>query len=626
MKIDVRNAINLFFPNTSLEFVYYEAVANSLDAGATEINIAIDINSFDDIDSLVIKIHDNGEGFTDSNFEKFNKLLDTDDKLHKGIGRLVFMSYFNTVDIESAYQGGYRRFTFTDKYDGECKKETKNITPFTELTFSKYKRGKVKAYEYLEPVKISSDLLLHFYPRFYQMKKQDKKLTINIRLSTRTENKDKGFFNGNTTWSLSEMLDLKEKELDSRNDFFCKYKLLYSVKKDYSVQTSVVSAYCADNRTLPCNVISNRELPQNYKMIFLLESESFNGKTVPNRENLDLSEDEQKEVNKAFTDLVGAVLKEEMPEIEERNKKSKERIHRYYPHLQGYIDDETIGLVDGQAIIHDAQEKFFKKQQKILEAESLDDDQYKESLDQASRVLTEYVLYRNIIINKLESMTPKDNEGEIHDLIAPKKNMFESKNLMSDIFSNNVWILDDKFMSYSKVMSDIEMETVYSELEVVSSHVYNKDGKDDGRPDITIVFSGDPAEENTVDVVIVELKKLNLKLAKKEEVLSQLKQRARRLLEFYPTKIQRIWFYGIIDFDDELRSSIREDDFIKIYSSGEVYYKRQKIITNIRNNEEKNTDIFLLSYKTMLDDAKERNATFLQVLKNAIQASIAKKQ
>lgn len=37
MQIETSKAIELFFPNPSLMSVYFEALANALDAGATEI-------------------------------------------------------------------------------------------------------------------------------------------------------------------------------------------------------------------------------------------------------------------------------------------------------------------------------------------------------------------------------------------------------------------------------------------------------------------------------------------------------------------------------------------------------------------------------------------------------------
>ena len=63
-------------------------------------------------------------------------------------------------------------------------------------------------------------------------------------------------------------------------------------------------------------------------------------------------------------------------------------------------------------------------------------------------------------------------------------------------------------------------------------HIASEEGEDQTRPDIAIVFSSDPQADSKVSVVMVELKKQGLPLAKNEEVISQLKQRARKLLTY----------------------------------------------------------------------------------------------
>ena len=59
MKINIKQAVKLFFANPSLEMVYFEAIANSIDADATDIQIQISIKGFNKPDTLVIKIMDN---------------------------------------------------------------------------------------------------------------------------------------------------------------------------------------------------------------------------------------------------------------------------------------------------------------------------------------------------------------------------------------------------------------------------------------------------------------------------------------------------------------------------------------------------------------------------------------
>jgi hypothetical protein len=400
---------------------------------------------------------------------------------------------------------------------------------------------------------------------------------------------------------------------------FGSFKLLYSIKQTYS-EEKIICAICADERTMEMNVVAEKELPRGYKMIFLLYSDYFDGKTDSSREKIELEDDALRQIRKVFIKLIAEVIREEIPSITEENEKTKSTIQSTYPHLQGYIDDETIGLVDKNTVINEAQTKFFYDQKEILEATDLDDEQYSKSLDFSARVLTEYVLYRQKIINKLKKIDKNNKEYEIHNLIVPRNKKYKNGKHITDIYHNNAWVLDDKYMSYSAVLSDKELEEIYPELDVKGSHRF--DETDDGKPDLTLVFSRNPNESPVFDVVIIEFKRLGVQLARKEEVISQLRQRARRLLEFYPNKIQRIWFYGIVDIDRELRVVLKEDRYIKIFSNGEVYYKSQEISINPDTDEMKLADMFILSYQTMLDDAESRNSTFLNILRDGIRKSV----
>lgn len=105
--------------------IYLEAFANALDADADEFKIEICANSTNpaDLNSLIIKLWDNGIGFDEYRFSKFSKLLSVEDKTHKGLGRLVYLCYFDNVKIESNFStferhcsrlhfGGRKKITF----------------------------------------------------------------------------------------------------------------------------------------------------------------------------------------------------------------------------------------------------------------------------------------------------------------------------------------------------------------------------------------------------------------------------------------------------------------------------------------------------------------------------------
>ncbi|NPA63743.1 MAG: sensor histidine kinase, partial [Epsilonproteobacteria bacterium] len=97
MKVNINQAVKYFFSSSSLEMVYFEAVANAIDADATDIKINIAIESKNSPKTLKITIEDNGVGFTDERYKKFSNLFDVDDVQHKGLGRLVYLFYFDKV-------------------------------------------------------------------------------------------------------------------------------------------------------------------------------------------------------------------------------------------------------------------------------------------------------------------------------------------------------------------------------------------------------------------------------------------------------------------------------------------------------------------------------------------------
>ncbi len=165
-------------------------------------------------------------------------------------------------------------------------------------------------------------------------------------------------------------------------------------------------------------------------------------------------------------------------------------------------------------------------------------------------------------------------------------------------------------MSYMHILSDLEMEKLYDTLNVDIELP-----RPERRPDIAIISNDNISESsNKVEVVIVELKKLNLDVCRNKDVVEQMKQRARNLMVLYPNRISRIWFYGIVDFDDELNDTIYEDGWIPVYSKDQMQYKRQKIRASNGNDCE--VDFFLLSHQSLCTDAELRNETFLKILRS----------
>ena len=414
---------------------------------------------------------------------------------------------------------------------------------------------------------------------------------------------------------VNSLEDMKEIIFPAEGlDLLSDLKIVYSVKET-AESGSIITAACSDGRSIPLTLLSKSDLPQGYDLIFVVYSDFFTGKSDSTRQNLALSEHEFETLKSVLVEKLSEVLRTSIPGIKKHNDKAIANFTEKYPHLEGYFNKNAVGLIESTKVIEEAQKKFFYAQREILEAVNLDDEKYEKSIAISSRLLMEYILYRTLIIKKLKQMDGNNSEADIHSTIVPMRKVLKKDNLEEQFFFNNAWLLDDRYMNFNSILSDIEMSKLANELKLDGEELQN-----DKRPDLTIVFSSDIKISEKVDVVVVELKKLELPLADREEVISQLRQRARRLYAHYPTKIQRIWFYGIVDFSDELIRSLVELEFIPLYSTGKLFYKEFPILPFSSDLTQKIPgSFFILDYKAFIDDAECRNSTFLKILKAGFQ-------
>ncbi len=156
MKVKLSQAVKMFFGNSSLEMVYFEAIANALDANATDIFIKISVKALNKHETLKIEISDNGDGFTDDRYKKFSNLFDVDESSHKGLGRLVYLCYFENVTITSYYNNvNKREFDFSDGFEEKkCKITSVSKTDSgTTFKMGNYALQKIAKGEYIDPKK-----------------------------------------------------------------------------------------------------------------------------------------------------------------------------------------------------------------------------------------------------------------------------------------------------------------------------------------------------------------------------------------------------------------------------------------------------------------------------------------
>ena len=620
MRVNTKQAVKLFFTNPSLEQVFKEAIANSLDAEATKIDVDIFIDSFEKQETLQVKITDNGEGFTTDRYDKFCELLKVEEDTHKGVGRLVYLSYFNTIEVSSFYDRYQRKFTFNDDFDKEKTdmqlSKNDNNKQETTLLFKECSLKRLSSYSVITPQHLKQQILQEFFPRLYYIKKNGKEINITFKIEIPHKNKKHPIGAYETKITCDDVPDMATIDINlNQVGMFENSRLDYAIRQTGELsETLLMTALCVDNRTQNIDdIISMENLPSyGYQFYFILRSTYFNGKVDPARQRLSLKEFDLRTIKTLFREQVANIIEKNIPYIKEQNKRTKDVLNTTYPHLLGYFNNKEVGIISKAKSIEEAQKRFMQDQKEILEAQNLDDDRYDKALNVSSRTLAQYILYREKIISKVEQYTKENSEADLHNIILPKRSILQNSDI-DCIYNNNLWLLDNKYMTYTTAMSDRTMTEILNEIAQEANDI-----EDDGRPDIVIVFSNDPnsADNSSIDVVIIELKKRGISLAKTEEVESQLQQRAIKLLNLYPDKIQRMWFYGIVEFSPEFKLSLRNNKYTPLYSKDSLYYKENEWYTDLEDDSKPyKVGTYILSIDAFIKDAKAHNEIFLKILK-----------
>lgn len=608
MQVKLSQAVKMFFGNSSLEMIFFEAIANALDAEANEITILITAKALNQPETLQIEISDNGLGFTEERFKKFSKLFDVEESSHKGLGRLVYLCYFDEVKVISNFDRiKLRKFDFNENFDEKSSSiiDVNEQVSGTTFIMSSYTLQRIAKNEYINAEYLKHRILQEFYSRLFHLKEIGQRVRITIKTDIENHKKELVLLN-------SDIPKFKTVELESSINLIDTFYLHYSIKEVEPSESSLIAAVSVDNRTVKVDIVADENIPLGYQMVFLLFSDYFNGKVDAARQNLTISKAELKDIQTIFRKKVAEIIEENIPKIKKRNQETKNSLVNKYPHLSGYFDENNVGYIGRNEILKKAQDEFFKAQKELLEANNLTNEQFEKALEVSSRALTEYILFRQLTIENLKKSTKDNSEAELHKLFATtrKEGKFEKTNFINDLYRNNSWLLDDKYMTYETVLSDREFG------ELINFITEDEDKRNDDRIDIALVFSNNPNNKKPFDIVIVELKKRGISLEENMKVITQLEKRARKLMQYYNNQIQRIWYYGIIEFNKEIELQLK-GEYKELYSSGKMYYRETKVA--VEKDEEiilLPIGVFIWDLDAVIYDAHSRNEAFLNLIKS----------
>jgi len=566
------------------EQVIFEAVTNSLQANASEINIkfnsaSLEVTDKKYIDKLVVE--DNGKGFIDENIKSFQNYRSQlkRDLGCKGIGRFLYLKIFEEVQIESLDKKIYFIINRDIKISNLESKSKK-----TRVFFSKPKKQITVNYDKLE-----QDLKDHFIAYFKLIKEKQEVIIKIYEIDTLQK-----------TIISTQIPEFETVKFEIKtHEFMLDYVFNDNNIKHYD------GFYCANDIVVTRN--SDLEAKKkfnsfkNINILFLLSSPYFDNNVNETRDDLtimpirtseglfhDLS---WKDIHFELANQIKIIAKKHEIDIDEEAKKSLAIARKEAPFLAYYLTDNENGL-EADTLLRQAKKQFEADKEALRsDDEKIEDfDKMLGIVNQAE--LAEYIFDRQKKIDKLKQLTDTNAiEQEIHNLFM-KQHTEDDK---EDYRKNSLWLFDDRFMTYDKIFSEAQLNKIFPSLPNIAK-----------RPDILSIISNTYEEDDLTDVVIIELKRPNEDItpAGAEE---QLLRYARYINDSRENNKIRIWTYAFLNFNTETEFDLDNKSYNKIPTQGgfPIYYKY---------HEKPNTIINFIDYKSLAFDADTRNKTFMKIL------------
>lgn len=583
------NSIVKDLKKVPVEQVVFEAITNSIQANANNIKIyfnsrnqSIDDEIYKSVDE--IKVIDDGEGFNDKNIESFNTYR-SDYKQNlgaKGVGRFLYLKLFGLVEIKSLFN----EINFTVKKGVEVKK-SENSHPETTLLLSDPKDNyKINKNDFEQKVKN------HFLPYFKLLTDQKKSIKILV------------YFNDSELLVINSN-DIPVFETATFDIGDHKFDLSY-IFNDNNFTTSD-GFYCAANRVVSRNSqLDARTKLKSFNLVnilFLLSSEYFDQNVNDERDELTIKPIQTNQemysnlswddIQKALSIKIKEVCLQHGIDIEQEAQNNLKQSIEIAPFLARYLDKNE-SVLSSEDLIKNAKKDYETEKQFLRDDKNRSHHTYKLILNRVVQSeLAEYIFDREKIINKLKSIKDEElMEKEIHNLFMQQY----TDDSLQNYKSNNLWLFDDRFMTYDKVFSEAQINKIFPELAGVTK-----------RLDLFSIVSNTYEKDDITDIVIIELKRPNAEItpAGAEE---QLLEYARYVNNSEQQHKIRIWTYAFLKFNKEVEDKLFDKSYniIPTHSQYPIYYKY---------HERPNMIINFMDYTALADDAHTRNQTFINILK-----------
>lgn len=604
-KINLRKFIAEHYKGgVSARDVIREALTNSIHAGGK--SIAVDLHFSErqqEISGVTaderrvleqIAITDDGEGFTAANLNFFDEICTShkDSIGGKGVGRLAFLKYANTVEIRSQLANELVEFTYTPDFKPEdVKKCVGSGSPSTCITLRELKEN-INTQVAKLVNSICDDLRLLLF-----MKHQSgHSIKLTFTHNSRQPFDECHVFSG----------DGIKSELDRGFDVDGVEFKCYGFR-DEPPKRGIVAMLCADELCIEEYVISRRF--DICRHLIFVTSEYFNRRSNMERQRLELprTDDDvdmvspisrEKLMPRIHAECMAMIDESAEGDIEQFKTDNVKKLKKYYPFIKVDSLGGNAALLDAEEVVKTYRAQQAKREDQLVEAlETGKPVSWDDVSHLASEDLARFIVHRALVIDSLANMPPSSAEDAIHNAILPKKSDG------SDIRENNIWLVDDKFLSYSSIYSDEALTTIVQE---VGKSVESKQQR---RPDVAAFFSRD-SEDHPNKLVIVEFKKPGADIFDNNKALIQCRLYASELSERIST-VREVFAFSIVEIDDEFYRDMKQTGFKDVFSLTE------RVVYNdflIGSKSEIPLHLYVLPASALIKDAKARNRVFEEVL------------
>ena len=582
-----------------------------------------------------IELTDNGEGFNEKNRKYFEELDQKNPEKEKhnfhplGQGRLAIIYFADSAVYETVYKdenGKYNKRTipYPNETEGvfsfeEFKEEEASNNTYTKLTILINKQQTLgRAKTFFRNYSNSQSFKQWFIETFFPFIITNKLLIINI-----SRNGDNVIIKKDSIESETKQEPFDLRLLDDNQYSFT----LWLVKNDEQMRGDNPIVCFA--RNLIANLSNGKlsyQIDNNEGYHLYLTSDFFDEYVDTKGEKIDISCDEitsiQKKINEILDDRFKVVI-ENNQKVSKRNLKN---FQKKYPSLEAFVAESNIvgdkNIVNEKEIIQsaiDEKSRIEKKFWNQIDRKSIDEEEQFSDSEECHKLLNSslhiYVKHREIILKRLHALIQKfdedgankpELESTVHELFINRGTTLSDSSNINHL--HNLWILDDKFTTFS---NNFKAESTKSGQSL--SDVY--------------IWADDP--EKTKQILIFELKsttKAHNAGSKEEGMIAQVKRYAQ---DFYknPTKTLNwdvntdvVQYTGIIlarksDIDKELTSNNVSGGYHQIPFLEDSYYYDDEFSKDNSPKKKMPIRIELYSFEDIYNLASDRNGVFFKLLK-----------